>query len=252
MTMDAYAPPRDALSKVRRRLTQWTAARPAKLRFSEPILSITFDDFPASAASAGARVLESHGTRGTYYASAGLAGEEGPCGRNFTAADIDRLASAGHEIGCHTFRHRDSTRRPMFETLQDLALNRDALAAMGATSARTHAYPYGETTIALKRNLPPRFASARGILPGLNHGPSDLAQLRAYALFDGEWAARVHAALQRAARRKAWLIGFTHDVSDAPSPWGTKAADLDALLRAAHELGFTVLPVSTALRRRLS
>ena len=140
----------------------------------------------------------------------------------------------------------------MFTSLEDLAKNRDALIAMGAPSPRTHAYPYGETTDQLKDGLPPRFASARGILPGLNVGRADLAQLNAFPLFGAGWLERTTVALQRAAKRKAWLIGFTHDIADAPSPWGTSAADLDAVLRTAHQLGFVVLPVSAALERRLA
>ncbi|MDZ4690795.1 polysaccharide deacetylase family protein [Terricaulis sp.] len=250
MTMEAYAPPRDPIAKLRRRMTQWEAARPAMLRFDRPFLSISFDDFPASAADTGARILESHGARGTFYASAGLANTDGPCGRNFSASDIKRLAANGHEIGCHSFGHNDCAQRDVFETLQDLAKNRDALTEMGAVKyGRTLAYPYGETTTALKKTLPPRFESARGILPGLNVGRADLAQLHAYAMFGKPFAA-MRSALKRAAKRNAWVIGFTHDISDTPSPWGTSAADLDALLREAHALGFTVLPVSTALERR--
>jgi peptidoglycan/xylan/chitin deacetylase (PgdA/CDA1 family) len=248
----AYSPPRDALSKVRRRLTQWRAARPASLKFDTPLLSIAFDDFPVSAAETGARILEAHGARGTYYAAAAMAETDGPCGRNFSARDLARLDSAGHEIGCHTFDHADCAVRAPFETLQSLAANRDALAAMGARgNARSLAYPYGETTFALKQSLPPRFGCARGVLPGLNLGSSDLAQLRAHALFGEAWTARLRTAMKTAAKRKAWLIGFTHDVADAPSPWGTRAQDLDALLGFAHELGFAVVPVSSALERRL-
>lgn len=251
MTPGAYSPPRHPVAKLQRRLTAWKAARPATLRFAEPLLSISFDDFPASAATTGAHVLESHGARGTYYASAGLTESDGPCGRNFSAADVVRLANNGHEIGCHSFEHADLAQQPVFETLQDLAQNRDAMQRMGVGhGAQTLAYPYGETTSALKRSLPPRFSSARGVLPGLNVGRADLAQLRAYSMFGKPFAA-MRAALKRAARHNAWVIGFTHDVSDAPSPWGTSAADLDALLRAAHALGFTMLPVSAALARRL-
>jgi peptidoglycan/xylan/chitin deacetylase (PgdA/CDA1 family) len=252
MTIEAYAPPRDLASKLRRRRTQWYAAKPARLRFEEPVLSITFDDFPVSAAQEGTRILESRGARGTYYASAGLSDRNGPCGRNFGSADIARLAAAGHEIGCHSYAHDDAAQRDVFSSLEDLATNRDALVAMGARSPSSHAYPYGETTTRLKDGLPPRFGSARGILPGLNHGNADLAQLRAYALFGVGWTARLRSALKRAAQRKAWVIGFTHDVADAPSLWGTRAADLEALLDDARKLGFVVLPVSAALQRRLA
>ncbi|MBX3428700.1 MAG: polysaccharide deacetylase family protein [Hyphomonadaceae bacterium] len=248
----AYAPRRDLVSKVRRRLTQHDAARPATLAFEQPMLSITFDDFPATAANAGARLLERHGARGTYYAAAGMAGAEGPCGAGYSADDIVRLVDAGHEIGCHTSSHADCARRDVFSTLEDLAHNRDALLRMGAPSPRAHAFPYGETSGALKRNLPPRFMSARGILPGLNVGHTDLSQLRAYPLFGPDGMRRVFDALKKAAKRKAWVIGFTHDVSDAPSAWGTRADELDALLQEAHQLGFVVLPVTAALERRLA
>jgi peptidoglycan/xylan/chitin deacetylase (PgdA/CDA1 family) len=246
----AYAPARDLVSKVRRRLTQERMARPARLAFEQPILSITFDDFPATAADAGAKVLERHGARGTYYASFGMAHADGPCGLGFSPTDIARLTAAGHEIGCHTSSHADCALRDIFSNLEDLARNRDALLAMGAKPPRAHAYPYGETSTELKENLPARFLSARGILPGLNVGPTDLAQLRAYPLFGAGGLDRVHDALRTAAKRNAWVIGFTHDISNTPSAWGTSANDLDELLRAAHKLGFLVLPVTAALARR--
>ncbi|MEJ0059741.1 MAG: hypothetical protein WDM79_09290 [Terricaulis sp.] len=66
MTIEAYSPPRGAVAKVKRRLTQWRASRPAALVFDQPILSICFDDFPRSAGIEGARILQSHGARGTY------------------------------------------------------------------------------------------------------------------------------------------------------------------------------------------
>ncbi len=248
----AYAPRRDLVSKVRRRMTQHYAARPATLSFAQPVLSITFDDFPASAADAGARVLERHGARGTYYAASGMAGVDGPSGAGYTPADIQRLVAAGHEIGCHSSTHADCAQRDIFATLHDLARNRDALMAMGAPAPGSHAFPYGETSKTMKDNLPPRFMSARGILPGINSGHGDLTQLRAFPLFGDGGMQRVHAALKVAAKRKAWVIGFTHDVSDTPSAWGTRADELDALLTDAHRLGFVILPVTAALSRRLT
>lgn len=252
MSLEAYSPPRDLLSKVRRRTTQWRAGNAADLAFEQPILSIAFDDFPVTAATTGARVLESHGARGTFYAAAGLANTIGPCGRNFGAADLARLTAAGHEIGCHTFDHGDCAQRDVFDTLRALAKNRDALNEMGVREpSRSLAYPYGETTAKLKDNLPPRFFSARGVLPGLNVGRTDLTQLRAYAMFGGGWGVRFRSAMKRAAKRNAWIIGFTHDIAETPSAWGTSAADLDAMLHYAHSLGFVVLPVTSALERRL-
>jgi len=248
----AYIPPRDLNSKLRRRLTQWRASSPARLAFGEPLLSISFDDFPISAAEQGARILENNGARGTFYAAAGMMESNGPCGRNFRESDIRRLADAGHEIGCHSYAHKDAAQRNVFDTLQDLALNRDALMALGARSPRTHAYPYGETTPSLKDVLPPRLACARGAMRGVNLGRADLAQLRACSMFGKGWRERLSRALKFAASRKGWVIAITHDIADAPSPWGTRGGDLEALLAEARRLGFAVLPVSAALDRRLA
>jgi peptidoglycan/xylan/chitin deacetylase (PgdA/CDA1 family) len=243
----AYAPPRDPRARIARRLTQWRAARPATLALERPLLTISFDDFPVSAARAGAAVLEGHGVRGSYFAAAGLMGEEGACGRNFSAEDLLALAARDHEIGCHSFAHDDAARHAPCDTLADYAKNADAIAALGHTKPLTTlAYPYGETRFALKQQLPDRIRVARGILAGLNEGRIDLAQLRAFPLFGADAAERLAPTLARAAKHKAWMIVFTHDISDAPSPFGTTARALNTLIARAKALNFDILPLGAA------
>ncbi len=247
--MNAYAPSRGLISKWRRRATQAKRARPATLRFARPILSICFDDFPHSAATTGALILEAAGGRGTYYASGGHADQDGPCGVHYGKLDLRRLAINGHEIGCHTYSHFDCAKRDVYETLVDLARNRDVIGVMGEFGPlQSLAYPYGETTPALKTALPPRYRTARGVMPGLNVGKVDLAHLRAYPLYGASFA-RAKSALKRAARRRAWMIAFTHDVADKPSPWGTTPEALEAFIAKACKLGFAILPVTEALER---
>ncbi len=251
MTDVAYSPPRDITAKIKRRLVQAKAARPARLKLDQAALSICFDDFPRSAAEHGASILQRHGGRGTFYAAAGLTEQDGPCGLNFSAGDVLRLAAAGHEIGCHTYTHEDCAKLDVYDALVDLARNRDALAEMGHHGQlRALAYPYGETSAAFKSCLPPRFVTARGAAPGLNSGRVDLAQLRAYPLFGGDLT-RAHAALRRAARRKAWMIAYTHDVAEAPSPYGVTPDALERLLAAARQAGMLIAPVSLVLSRAL-
>lgn len=243
---DAYAPPRDFGAKLQRRVTQWRRARPAKLVLERPALSVCFDDFPHSAALNGAALLERYGARGTFYAAEALADQDGPSGPNHTAEDLRRLSAAGHEIGCHTYSHADCARRPVYDTLLDLARNRDALGAAGVGDVRTLAYPYGETSIELKKSLPPRFATARGVTPGLNVGAVDLTHLRAFPLYDTTMAA-AYAALARAVKRNAWMIAYTHDVADPASPWGVTPRAFDAFLAAARKAGVLIAPVTTVL-----
>lgn len=243
--IDAYAPPRHLGARLGRRVTQWRAARPADLVSTRPLLSIAFDDFPASAALVGVPLLNDLGVRASYYAAAGLEGEEGPCGVNFSRDDLLAVAQAGHEIGCHGFAHADAARLPVRDALLDLAKNADAIAAMGHTAPlRTLAYPYGETRFALKQALPSRFIAARGVLSGVNVGRVDRAQLRACTYYGPDAFDDVRDFLVQAARANGWLIVLTHDIGHWPSRFGTTPAALTALVRAARALGFEIAPVA--------
>ena len=53
--------------------------------------------------------------------------------------------------------------------------------------------------------------------------------------------------ISEAARRRAWLVFFTHDVDERPSPWGCTPAYLEQLVKAAVELSCEVLTVRNAL-----
>ena len=76
-----YEPARDLPARLRRRLTQWQAVAPLPAHPPQAMISFTFDDFPHSAADAGASILDRFGARGCYYACTGFLGENGPNGR---------------------------------------------------------------------------------------------------------------------------------------------------------------------------
>lgn len=246
-----YQPSRSLAAKLTRRITQWRAAKPAWAAAGQPTLSITFDDFPESAASVGAAILERHGVRGTFYACGGFHDQPTPFGPGFRRAQLDALAAAGHEVGCHTFSHLDCAQAPAQAVAAECAKNADALAALGVERCGSFAFPYGEATFAAKRALAQTFETGRGILPGVNLGRVDAMQLRSVPLF-GE-AADSHCApwLGLTARSGGWLIVFTHDVAAAPSPWGVTPDALERLVGAAKSAGFAIETVADAARRRL-
>jgi hypothetical protein len=100
-----------------------------------------------------------------------------------------------------------------------------------------------------------RFASARGVLPGLNKGRLDLGQLKAVGLEVFRMRpVGVQRYLQRyvtaAAACRAWLVVYTHDVQDTPSEFGCRPADLERLIGMAKSAGLDVLPVRAALSAR--
>jgi peptidoglycan/xylan/chitin deacetylase (PgdA/CDA1 family) len=245
----AYEPDRSLAGVLRRRLVRLTARRPVQPRLARPMLTVTFDDIPESAASAGASVLESRGVRGTFFVAAGLAGRDGPMGRYAGGAAVRALADAGHEIGCHTYSHLDCGRAGPDDALADVAKNADAFAAWGIVPPTSFAYPYGDLSGPTKTVLGDRFASLRAVHRGLVWGGADLNQLPAVGLEGADAEARSDFWLREAKTHSAWLIVFTHDVSIDPSRWGCTPSVLEGLLDAARANEFDVVTMAEGTRR---
>jgi peptidoglycan/xylan/chitin deacetylase (PgdA/CDA1 family) len=247
--VDAYEPDRSLKGKVRRRLIRLAHRRPARVKLERPMVSFSFDDAPTTACEAGAKVLEARGLRGTYYFAAGLTGREGPMGRFATGADARRLHAAGHEIACHTFSHLDCGQASQAETLADVDLNARHLAEWGTGEPVSFAYPYGDVASPAKTALGGRFKTLRALHHGLIADGADLNQAPAVGIegADGEQVALDW--LDKAHRRKAWLILYTHDVAPQPSQWGCTTAALERLVDGALMAGFDVVTVAEGARR---
>ena len=70
---NAYRADPSLKGKLRRRYARLLERKPARFALERPLLSVSFDDAPVSAVSAGAKTVEAAGARATYYISAGLA-----------------------------------------------------------------------------------------------------------------------------------------------------------------------------------
>jgi peptidoglycan/xylan/chitin deacetylase (PgdA/CDA1 family) len=247
--VEAYEPDRSLKGKVRRQLTRLTLRRPARVKLERPMVSFSFDDAPATACEAGARVLEQRGLRGTYYFAAGLTGRDGPMGRFATGADAARLHAAGHEIACHTFSHLDCGQASRADTLADVDLNARRLAEWGTGEPVSFAYPYGDVASPAKTALAGRFKTLRALHHGLIATGADLNQAPAVGIEgeDGEQVALDW--LDKAHKRKAWLILYTHDVAREPSQWGCTTGALERLVDGALLAGFDVVTVAEGARR---
>lgn len=247
--VDAYEPDRTLKGKLRRRLIRLAHRRPARVRLERPMVSFTFDDAPATACEAGARALEARGLRGAYYFAAGLTGREGPMGRFATGEDARRLHDAGHEIACHTFSHLDCGQASREVVIADVDRNAQSLAAWGAGEPVSFAYPYGDVASPAKTALAGRFKTLRALHHGLITDGADLNQAPAVGIEGEDGEAVANAWLDRAKARKAWLILYTHDVSDTPSQWGCTTGALERLIDRAVAEGFDVVTVAEGARR---
>jgi peptidoglycan/xylan/chitin deacetylase (PgdA/CDA1 family) len=250
--MEAYHADSSLKGKLRRRLVRLVHRRPLAVAPARPMVSFTFDDAPATAAGAGAEILEARGARGVFYACAGLVGSEGPMGRYAASDDYLRLAEAGHEIGCHTYSHLDCGRASAATALAEAARNADRFEAWGLPCPETFAYPYGDVSAGPKAILARRFSLLRALHPGLVERGSDLNQAPAVGIEGQHGEARARRWLDRARAHNAWLILYTHDVRPEPSPWGCTPDALTALLDTALEAGFEVVTVAEGARRLAS
>lgn len=232
-----YSPSRRLHDRVKRRLTQWRVVRPITSLPKASMITFTFDDFPVSSVTAGGDALAPFDISATYYACSGLAGEANLTGELYTEEHLDDLKKAGHDIAAHTDTHLDCAASKKSVVIADIQRNLDWLQMRGIETDG-FAYPYGETTVELKRELKSNFSTARGILPGINRKGSDLTQLRAIELTPEDWThRRAEAAIETVSKIGGWLIFFTHDVRETPSPFGVQPGVLKKLARQSRDSG---------------
>jgi peptidoglycan/xylan/chitin deacetylase (PgdA/CDA1 family) len=233
-----------------------TRVVPVKLlrsRLDRPVASITFDDFPRSAWHAGRAILDRYGAKATYYAAGAYCDTTEDGIAYYTRQDLTQIAEAGHEVGCHTFSHRHGSGVASPSLMQDTDRNQAFIASvLGDYALTSFAYPYGDVSPRTKLLFADRFPTSRGIRQGVNGGFIDLAQLNAIGLESKAWSpALIERAVDEAVRRKAWIIFFTHDIDERPSPYGATPAMLDHAMAAVTRARMDIIPVKHALARAI-
>lgn len=235
--------------RLQREIAARLARRPLLLRNSQPLVSFTFDDFPRSALHCGGAILRSHGVTGTFFASFGLMGRTAPTGQIFVENDLIELIEQQHDLGCHTFDHCHSWDTAPSAFRASIMRNRAALAAYFPQMCfRTFSYPISFPRPRTKRETGRCFDCCRGGGQDFNTGTIDLAQLRAFFIEKSrsDFSA-IAGVIENNARHNGWLIFATHDVSNAPTPFGCTPALFKDIVNRSIDSGATVLPVSEAL-----
>jgi hypothetical protein len=85
-------------------------------------------------------------------------------------------------------------------------------------------------------------------VPGINSGTVDLQFLRATPLIDSRIGRdAIERAFEEAQTNNGWLIFYTHDVADEPSPYGCSPALLTYALEVASRRKIPVRNMAEAL-----
>lgn len=239
-----------SLARLNRLLSRHTPVKSARLAGGRPVASITFDDFPKSAWTVGGPILARQGVRATYYTAGGFCGRTVDGREFYDAQDLRDLAAAGHEIACHGFGHKPTPSLSAEQLVADADRNANFLKPfLKGGSAESYAFPYGLASPRTKRFYAPRFTNIRGVHPRLNSGRVDLALLNAFSMERRCWDSRVlQRAITRARHDRAWIIFYSHDVSDDPTEYGSTPAMLSEVLQRLAEARIEILPMREAVK----
>jgi len=239
-----------SLARFNRLLSRHATVKSAALTAGRPIASITFDDFPRSAWSEGGPVLARHGVRATYYTSGSFCGRTVEGRVFYDADDLHALTAAGHEIACHSFAHQPTPDLSMQDLEADAARNAEFLKPfLGGGRAESYAFPYGLASPRTKRFFAARFTNVRGVHPKLNSGRVDLALLNAISMETRCWdSAAICEAITRARHDCAWIIFYSHGVSETPGEYDSTPAMLSEVLGRLAEARIEILPMREAVK----
>lgn len=239
------------LRKIERKLSLLYYAKPIRLASQTPVISFTFDDVPASAVEVGARILEKYNAAGTFYLSTCLAGQNNLDLPQYKNSDIQKLMDGGHEIGCHTYSHINIQTMKSSQINTDLEQNKSALQEyLGDHDLVSFSYPFGCTSIQAKRVVRQHYATGRGIKSGLNKGFTDLAQLKANAIYSNSHTEQsLTKLINTNLKKKSWLIFYTHDISQSPTPYGCTPELFEFAVKEASKSGAELLCIRNALAR---
>jgi peptidoglycan/xylan/chitin deacetylase (PgdA/CDA1 family) len=156
----------------------------------------------------------------------------------------------GHEVALHGFDHLSARNTPIEKFIADVDRGEATLQQfLRAGTTRNFAYPYGHATLSAKRRLGPQMSSSRGTIAGLNGTVVDLNLLRANHLYgDIDELDRAQDLISENTRQSSWLIFYSHDVAEQPSPYGCTPSLLEKTVRFAVEQGATILTVADVVR----
>ena len=237
----------DVVSRASRALAFYLPTKTVMMRNRRPIVSFTFDDVDESAVFNGARILERHGIRGTFYVAGGLCGTRYQRWLFPSSESVRSLSERGHEIGCHTYSHPDVQTLDREGIEAELDANRRFFAAQDV-ELNNFAYPYGSVGLPQKSVVQEHFWSCRGVRAGVNAGRADLGHLLAVQLYDVTLDADgIDTWINEARRRNGWLIFYTHDVAASPTEHGCSPALLELAAARAQQACCDCLTVRDAM-----
>lgn len=237
------------LERIRAHAVRRIQTKTLRPQLTQSIASITFDDFPKSSWQVGGPILERYQASATYYVAGSLCGKSVDDIEYYNQADLAEVYKAGHEIGSHSFAHRNVRQVPSQTLLSDFEENEAFVQRnLGDIALETFAYPFGQVSLRTKNLIGRHFASSRGTEYGINDRVFDLAQLKIVSIESHVWSEQaINRWLAKASSHPSWIIFLTHDISDNPTRYGSTPAMLEKTIEKTLAAGIKIDTVTNAL-----
>ena len=230
--------------------------KPGSLRWDQPMVSITFDDGWQSVHDRALPLLDKHDFSSTQYVNASSI--ETP---NFmTAAELQQMHDAGHEIAAHSYDHVDLTSLGTDRLDEELRSSKEVLTAAGLRTDGL-APPFGRSDPQVDWYASKYFDIVRGTNEGINTRQNlEPHDLDVFYVTDETTLDDLAEALAETSRLNGWLILVYHQIA-TPEETGTQkniiAADrstitsdvLAAQLKLIDESDIDVQPVARAFEQ---
>jgi len=177
--------------------------------FSEPVISVVFDDGWESIYSSGLPILEKYGIDTTQFLLSGTFAEP----QYMSKEQVDHLVERGHDIGSHGDGHLDLPKLSPPILDQELFTSRVNLESSFNTPVEDFASPYGRYNAVTIANIKKYYRSHRTTQTGMNTEENFNAyQLESPSITVNTTLDEIKEMIDEARAKNAWLILTYHQV----------------------------------------
>jgi len=225
--------------------------KPVQL-FSEPLVSVTFDDGWESVYQQAMPLLQTYGIHTTQYIISGNA--DNPLYLSWD--QIATIQKSGHEIACHTVNHRNLT------TLNDKDLQAQLGGCLDTLGKRygaiwDFASPYGAENAHTLSAISKYFSSQRNTNGDPKNGVSDVdvnlaSNFNRYDIIGvtverNTSVAQLKSLVDYAKAHNAWVVLTYHQADDGNSQYGLDPSELKKQLAFLSKSDIRIVTVHQAL-----
>jgi peptidoglycan/xylan/chitin deacetylase (PgdA/CDA1 family) len=216
--------------------------------FSEPLVSLTFDDGLLSTYTNGLPLLKKYGLASTEYIVSGKIGTDS----HMTVDQIRQFQNEGSEIASHTVDHPDLTTLSSSQVNTELSQSQTTLRQLfGSNAATDFASPYGQYNYSVIAAIKQYYSSHRSVDAGFNSKDTfDPYDILVQNVNSDTTPAEVAGWVNHAIATKTWLVLVYHGVEDqvpAGDQYTVATSDLDTELGQIKASGIKVVTMNAAV-----